>query len=310
MTVVNWRKSASRDIRPFFGVATLEQAVEGAQVRLFEESLFTDATAFIVEEQEVAKLSITLRPNLDEAAIAAASIPKAKLVLAVTALNPFLKKTCVVLKAPLSGNVPDEVTIGSEVLEQLGGGSNMTIEVALCLAKELPKTPGSPFLLGHWLSKKTFDLRPPKLSEDFDIEPMDDDGWKARGLPPKTLYFVDYFGFINEPVSKDKQMAKVRIHSDVHKKLSLEANAKVAKPMMAFLAAEITSQILASSLSDWEQVDEAASKSPLAAFLKRINRIQPCTLKDLKAMVKESGMAKLRAILHADQQSVRSIAEG
>ena len=42
------------------------------------------------------------------------------------------------------GKVPDEVTIGAEVLEQLGGGSNMTIEVALCLAKELPKTPNRP----------------------------------------------------------------------------------------------------------------------------------------------------------------------
>mgnify|MGYP000010226054 CR=1 FL=1 len=109
---------------------------------------------------------------------------------------------------------------------------------------------------------------------------------------------------------KDKQMAKVRIHSDVHKKLSLEVNAKVAKPMMAFLAAEIASQILASSLSDWEQSEEAVVKSPLAAFLKRINRIQPCTLNDLKALVKEAGMPKLKAILHADQQSVRSIAEG
>jgi hypothetical protein len=96
----------------------------------------------------------------------------------------------------------------------------------------------------------------------------------------------------------------------VHKKLSLDTNSKMAKPMMAFLAAEIASQILATSLSDWEQAEEAVPKSPLSAFLKRINRIQPCSLDDLKALVKESGMAKLRAILHADQQSVRSVAEG
>ena len=309
MSVVNWRKSESRDIRPFFSVATLANAVGGAQVRLFEEAPFTEATAFIVEEQDVAKLNVMLRPHLDEAAIAAGSIPKAKLVLVVTAHNLFLKKTCIVLKAPLNGTLPDEVTIGAEVLEQLGGGSHMTIAVALCLAKELPKIPGSPFLLGHWLSKKTFELRPPKLSEDFDIEPMDDDGWKARGLPPKTLYFVDYFGFINEPASRDKPIAKVRLHSDVHKKLALEANAKLATPTMAILAAEITSQLLASSLSDWEQTEEAEVKSPLATFLKRINRIQPCTLSNLKTLVKEAGMPKLKAILHADMQSVRFIAE-
>lgn len=310
MSVASWRKSATRDIRPFFGAATLEQCLHKAQVRLFETSLFTDATTFIVEQQEIKMLNIAIRPNLDEAAVAVGSISKAKLVLAVTALNPFLKKTCIVLKASLSDDVPNEITIGTEVLEQLGGGANMTIEVALCLAEELPKIPGSPFLPGHWLAKKTFDLRPPKLSEEFDIEPMDDDGWKARGLPPKTLYFVDYFGFINEPVSKDKQIAKVRIHADVYKKLAFEANAKLAKPMMMFLAAEITSQILAASLSDWEQADEAVPRSPLAAFLKRVNRVQPCTISDLQALTKEPGMPKMKAILHADQQSVRSIVEG
>lgn len=309
MTNVNWRKSATREIRPFFAAATLEEALNGARIRLLDEAPFTDAAAFTVEAHDVQKLNITLRPNLQEATLANGLIPRSQLVLAITVLNPFLKKTCVVLKASLRSNPPEEVSIGAEVLEKLGGGSNATIEVTLCLAKELLKTPGKPFLLGHWISKKIFDLRSPKLAEDFDIEPMDDEGWKLRGLPAKTLYFVDYFGFINEPVSKDKQMAKVRVHSDVYKKIAVESNQQFAKPIMAFLAAEIACEILGSSISDWESAEEAVPRSPLAAFLKRINRVQHCTFGELRALVKEGGTAKLRAILHADQHSVRLIAE-
>ena len=65
---------------------------------------------------------------------------------------------------------------------------------------------------GHWLSKKTFDLRPPKQAEDFGVDPMDDDGWKAMGFPAKTLYHVEYYSGVNEQASKDHPIAKVYVH--------------------------------------------------------------------------------------------------
>jgi hypothetical protein len=194
-------------------------------------------------------------------------------------------------------------------VEQVGGGQNTTIDITLCLAKALPKKPGSPFLRGHWLSKRAFDLRAPQLTEEFDIEPMDDDGWKARGLPAKTFYLVDYLGSINEPASKDQHIAKVRLHSDVFQKLATERTDRLAKPMMMFLAAEIACELLCASISDWEDADEVAPRSPLAALLKRVNRITPCTLNDLKTLVKENGASRLRAILHAELKTVRSVAE-
>jgi hypothetical protein len=309
MGVATWHKSASRDIRPFFGTAAIEQAVQGAEVRLFDDAAFSVEESYVIEPHDAPRLNVVVRPNIDKAAVASGSIPKSKLELVISAFNPFLKRTCPVLRASMSNAIPEEVVVGAEILERLGGGSTLSVDVALCLAKEMPKKPGTPYLVGHWLSKKTFNLRPPAITDDFDIEPMDDEGWRARGLPVKTLFYVDYFGFVNEEVSKDKQMAKVRIHSDVYKKLSVDTNAKVAKPLMSFLAAEIAGQILALSLADWEQSEEAEARSPLAAFMKRINRVQPCTLSELKALVKEPGMPRLRAILHADQHSVRSVAE-
>ncbi len=309
MTNAKYHKSASKDVRPFFEAATLEVAVEDAQIRLFEDQPFTDATSFIVEEQEVPRLALVVKPNLSEVTLAGGAITRSKLALAVTVVNPFLKKTVLVHKTSLAKPAPDEIAIGAEALERLGGGSNITIEVALCLASALTKEAGKPFMQGHWLSKKTFDLRAPKPAEDFGVDPMDDAGWKAMGYPPKTLYHVEYFGYVNEQANKDRPIAKVYVHADVYKKLAADNLPKVSRPMMAFLAAEIPCQILAASFDDWKDAEAVEPRSPLSAFLKRIDKVQPCTLQLLKQLVNQPGMPKLRAILHADQQSVRQVAE-
>jgi len=78
---------------------------------------------------------------------------------------------------------------------------------------------------------------------------------------------------------------------------------------MAFLAAEIPCQILAASLLEWKDEQQPEARSPLSAFLKRINRVQPCSLGELRDLVIDPGMRKLRAILHADQETVRRVAE-
>lgn len=310
MSSSSYRKSATKDVRPFFDVATLEESLSAAQIRLYEGQAFTADTAFTIEEQDVRRLVVTVRTNLTEEVLAAAAIPRAQLTLAVTAGNPFLKKTVLVRRSSLTSDAPEEITIGSEVLEQLGGGSNMRVEVALCLSAELKKVPGKPFMQGHWLSKKTFDLRPPKITEDFDVEPVDDAGWKALGFPAKTLYHVEYYSGFNDPATKAQPLAKVRIHADVHKRLASDDISRMARPMMAFLAAEIPCQLVAASLSEWKDAEAPEPRSPLEAFLKRLKRIDPsCTLAELRRMAEAPGMPRLRAMLHTDQASVRKVAE-
>lgn len=309
MSNITWRKSATKDVRPFFGAATLEKSVDLAEIRLYEDGPFMADTAHAVEPAEAAILNVALRPNL----ALPAELPMAKgdLVLAVTAVQPFMKKTVVVATFKASGKIPDEITVGADIIDQLGGGSNVNIEVALCLGKKLAKKPGSPFLLGHWLSKKSFAIKAPKLAEDFPIQAMTDEEWKQIGFPAKTLYSVTYIGGFNEPAAKDSLVAKVRIHADAHKKLTLESAQRLAKPMMASLAAEISGHIVAASLSEWDSASEAVQNSPLSAFIKRLSRVDPAfTFEKMKEYAKEPGMPRIKALLHADQQSVRSIAEG
>lgn len=309
MSKVNWRKSAIKDVRPFFGTVSLEESMSLAELQINEDGPFSPEPAFVIEPGDVSKLRLTARLNFNQAALSFDVVKRGDLVLAVTAVQPFMKKTIVIATFAIDKDLPDEITIDDEVLAALGGGSNMNIDLALCLKKKLPKKPGTPFLFGHWLSKKSFALRPPKLAEEFDIEPTEDDAWKKLGYPAKTLYLVEYFGGVNEPVAKDRQTARMRVHSDIYKKLTAESQQKLAKPILNGLAAELACQMLAASMSDWENADEVVPQSPLSAFMKKINRIQPCTLDEFKEMAKKPGMPKLRALLHADQQTVRSIAE-
>lgn len=309
MSASTYHKSATRDVRPFFEAATLAEAVDGAQIRLFDEQPFTETTGFVLEEQELPKLAIAIRPNLSDATLNAGAIQRSKLALAVTAANPYLKKTVLVAKASLAGATPEQVEIGREVLDRLGGGGNLTIEVVVCLARPLPKHVGKPYLEGHWISKKVFELRPPKPADDFGVDPMDDDGWRAMGLPAKTLYHVDYYGGINDASDKDRPIAKVFVHSDVYKKLAADNLPRMSRPMMAFLSAEIPCQLLAASFGDWETADAVEPRSPLSAFLRRVSKVQDCNLQQLKELVRQPGMPRLRAILHADQGTVRQVAE-
>ena len=310
MSKITWRKSASKDVRPFFGAATLENSVDAAEIRLFEDGEYSSEANFLFEPADAGRLSLSIRPNLNASSLATEAIKRGDLVLAVSVLQPFLKKTIVIGQYPASRALPQEIQIEGDVLEQLGGGANAVVEVALCLAKKLTKKPGSPFLLGHWLSKKSFSIRVPKPVEVFNIIPMSDQDWIGLGWPGKTMYSVEYLGGFNEPAAKDRQLATVRVHSDIHRKLTLESSQRLAKPIEAVLAAEITAQIIASSLPEWETSDEVVPLSPLSAFLKRLDGVQRTSFAELKKLATQPGMPKLKALLHAQEQTVRFIKEG
>lgn len=310
MSKITWRKSASKDVRPFFGAAVLENSVDAAEIRLFEDSEYSGDSIYPVDPADASKLLVSVKPNLDPTTLATGSIKKSDLVLAVSVLQPFLKRTIVVGQFPITRALPDEIAISADILEQLGGGANAVVELALCLAKKQTKKPGSPFLPGHWLSKKSFFLRVPKPVEVFNVIPMSDKDWEGIGWPAQTMYAVEYIGGFNDPAAKERQLATVRVHSDVHRKLTLESSQRLARPTQASLAAEITAQIIAASLPEWQNSDDVVPLSPLSAFMKRLDAVQKTSFAELKRLATQPGMPKLKALLHATEQTVRFIREG
>lgn len=307
----NWHRSETRDVRPFFDVDSLGDCLKDAQIRLFAEEQFTSESSFTIDELAAKRLDIQVQPNLDPSKLKLPSALKAKhLSLIVSLTSPFLKQTRVVKEFSLDGYKPALVPVDSDFLEAAGLASGLELAIGVCLRDELPHHPGLPFLPGNWVAKKVFKLRRAKPIQEFDVRPRSDEEWVAVGYPAKTLFSVNYIGFINEPTRGDQSVAEVFIHQDAYRKLVSDSDSKSTRSLQTFLITEISLQLLAQSFPDWEAAESVIPKTPLASFLKKVSAHRRITLDELKGLVKKPGMPLLRAMMQSDQKLVRAIVEG
>lgn len=70
MTKIVWTKSESREIRPFFSVEDYGKSLDKAEIQLFEGQAFSAAEAYLLQQDELGKVSPTIRFNL--------SLPRSK----------------------------------------------------------------------------------------------------------------------------------------------------------------------------------------------------------------------------------------
>ena len=294
---MEWHRSEPRDVRPFFAAQKAESALENTGIRLTAESDICQEASFELDDADLLKLEPVIYPTI---ANIHSWIPQglsaSDLDLLVLARQALLKRSELVGRYPLSEPIPDEIEIPGDVIELLGGGRNAQMTVAIVLAADRDPEPGSPFVRGHWLARKTFSLRTRSTPALFDIRPRGDEEWVANGYPAKTLYAVEYLSGI-EATDEDgaASIAVVHIHSDAHIRL---VDTKLGDSVQPLLAAEIITSILQQSLSDWEGLETAPSGSALETLVKQLTKVQAVSLHELAALAK-SGSPRLRAIVQS-----------
>jgi hypothetical protein len=307
---IAWRRSEPRLVRPFFAAEMGKGAVARAQIRLINGSDFSDATSHHLDEIDLPRLRPVLQPNLQPSSGWLPSGYRSRdFCLIVWATNAFLRKSIVITKLRLDGNIPAEVEIPADILVEFGGRADLDIEVAVCLEHDNPAKPGLPFLAGHWLSRKTFTIRERLIAGYFDIQTRTDEQWQSVGFPPKTLYAVEYIGGMNEPSEEVAKVATVYVHNDAYNRLTSDDRG-VGRLLQPILAAEMTAQILEASLDDWCDSDEVTSGSPLSTVLKKLADFDTSLdLNRLKSLMQPPERPRLRAILQESQGAVRTIIE-
>jgi hypothetical protein len=302
-----WHRSEPRDVRPFFGVVRAEEAVSKATIRLFDggSPAHVDTTSFDLDDIDIARLEPAVFPELAPVAnwIADGYEP-GDFELLVLASNMFLKNSVVVKRFSLAASVPREVPVPREVIEELGGGRNLVLTVAVCLASDREPTPGLPFVKGHWLSKREFTIRGKTNPSFFDIRMRSDAEWVEAGFPPKTLYSVDYIGAIAEPNDETSNVATVWFHADAYNAMVNEAIGEAIQPV---LGAEIIAQILEASAQEWAELDTPPAGSPLATVVKRLAAGSSISLAEVRRMTEGSGRSRLRALLQDALGAVRAV---
>lgn len=309
MTKIVWTKSESREVRPFFSVEDYGKSLDKAEIQLFEGQAFSAAEAYLLQPDELDKVTPTVRFNLALPPLKEQLIARENLTLLVCLSAQNLKKTVVVTRVSLNENPPEHVHVTPEVIDSVGGCENLIVKLGICLNRDIEPAVGRPFLEGHWIARKSFRLRPIKQSNQFEVRPRTDSEWREIGYPEKTLYLVEYASGMNEPVSPDAPIASVWIHADLYNRLASEVESKKSKALMGNLSAEITVQLISQSFEEWESSDAATPRSPLSALLKQLSAAEPLDLGKLKSMVKQLGQPRLRALVHNQQGTVRAMVE-
>ncbi|SFJ14851.1 hypothetical protein SAMN04515648_2881 [Phyllobacterium sp. CL33Tsu] len=290
MALSSWHREEPREVRPFFETLQAEEALNGCGIRLFDGAEVWEETSFDLDEIDFKRLApavqlVLVRPE----AWLPSGLTVETLELVLIARHSFLKRAAAVQTATLDQELPKEWVIGPEVLEHFGGGRNLELTIALCLRTDRPPAPGTPFVAGHWIAKKSFHFRSRTMPTLFDLRTRKDEEWVAKGYPPKTFYAVEYIGGIDSELDEGASVATVWIHIDAHNKL---VSSSLGESLQPVLATEIITTILLESFREWKDSDSIDSTSPLTTLMKQLGKEKTITLADLKTLVANPPLLK------------------
>jgi len=302
MTRDQWHREEPREVRPFFQAERAEASLTSSAIRLFKLSERSTETGFDLDEIDFQKLNISVFPTIsDPQRWLPQDLKPDDLEVILVLTQTFLKRSEVLRRFTLGvESSPEKWEISRDELSEFAGGRNVEVSIILCLRSDRAPKPGEPFIAGHWLAKKTFALKSRATPTLFDLRTRTDDEWVAAGLPPKTLYYVEYAGGIAEELEDGGSVATVYIHIDAHNRLV--SSSSLGDAFQPMLASEIVLSVLTESLSDWGDLDVIHAQSPLATLLRQLGKeTSALKLQDLKALVAKPGRA--RALLQ-DRLSV------
>lgn len=281
----------------------MENALEDAGIRLFEGADILKDTSFDLDEIDFQKLRPAICLSLvDPDLWMPKDLARADLELLLIARNSFLKRSDVIERVRLDEALPTEWEIDPERLADYGGGRNLQLTIALCLATDRQPKPGIPFLAGHWLARKVFYLRSRTLPSLFDVRTRSDEEWVSAGYPAKTLFTVEYTGGIEVEAEDGSSVATVYLHVEAYNRM---VGAPIGDALQPLLASEIIATVLLESARDWERLEIPPARSPLATVLKQFEKSKSLSLAELRALVAKPAL--LRAELQDRLNVVRSL---
>lgn len=298
-----WHREEPREVRPFFKLAKAEDALVDSRIKLFPDSEGSTDPIHLLDDIDLGRLSLKIEPIVvDPSLWMPKELSSSELKLVLLVENKFLKRSETIFSVSLNEDLPTQWEISESVIERFGGGKGLMLTVAICLAVDRKALPGSPFILGHWLARKSFGLQLQTMRALFDVQPRTDEDWIKAHFPPKTFFAVNYSDGIASAAETGSSVATVFVHADAYHKM---ANSKLGDSLQPVLAAEIISTILLESYPEWKDLIEVESGSPLETLLGQLGKGKSMTLDDLKKLAKNHAL--LRACLQDHLSIVQNL---
>ncbi len=289
----NWSRSESRPVRPFMDIS---KVLLESKLRLVRDGDFFQEETHDISQ--IGREDLSLSVQIPQISLDGFSMRKEDLKLIVVANDNTLKRSEVVFSLVLDDIGVEPFEFSESQMRLFSWVGNSSIEVALVLTSDRQLDPGSPFLAGHWVAKKTFSLSKGMENPIFPILALSGEEFKKRGLPEDTVYYVDFVhDSLNIPHAEIGNAVHIFIHEDVFN--AMAKNEKSYRLAERILFSEIVACILANGLQNLDQEEEIREDGALFDLMRKVELSTGYKPEKQREFASKNGYIGLKAIFQS-----------
>ncbi|MEO6021682.1 MAG: hypothetical protein ABIP64_00895 [Burkholderiales bacterium] len=301
-----WEREESKVVRPF---KSAENYLSDAEFRLYADASFEPRPVIQVDSIDRERLSpaiqVTAPPKDLEESVGALLKDQ---TLLVSIEDRVLKHTTVLHSANLAEVVSGPIELGESALECASWTGATRIHLAVVLSKNRKAAVGLAQRAGSWIAKKTFTVTRTRDNANFSLTPVDEDWFKAKGLPASTTYFVDMLGTdLNQPCDTMPDLVKVYISKSLNAALARDEESPVAKALIKSIYVDVVTTILTVGFNNLQTGVVPHPDSILDVVSTRLTKMTGIPGAKLIQFAKDSSGTQLQAVLQAEAELTRTM---
>lgn len=297
-----WEREESKVVRPF---KSADDYLKDAAFRLYVDKDFDERPVIQVDSIDRERLSPSIQisaPSGDLEEIVGA--PLKDLTLIVSIEDRVLKNTTVLHSANLATAKTELIDLRKSALEHASWAGDTRIHVSAVLSKTRKAPVGLAYRAGSWVAKKTFSITRTRDSTNFSINPVDEDFFKSRGLPPRTTYFVEMVSTdLNQPCDTMPDLVKVYMNQTVHAALARDEDAPLSKALIRSIYVDVVTNILTVGFTTLQ--GEILPNSILDVVSTRLTKATGVPANKLSQFATDNTGTQLQAIIQAEADLTR-----
>ncbi len=299
--ISHWEREESKVVRPF---KSADDYLKDAALRLYVDDDFDERPVRQVDSIDRERLSPSIQISApSEELQELVGAPLKDLTLIVSIEDRVLKNNTVLHSVNLAAAKTEVIELGESVLAASWAGDTR-IHISAVLSKNRKAPVGLAYRAGSWVAKKTFSITRTRDNANFSINPVDEDFFKSRGLPPRTTYFVEMVSTdLNQPCDTMPDLVKVYMNQAVHTALARDEDAPLSKALIRSIYVDVVTNILTVGFTTLQ--DEVHPNSILDVVSTRLTKATGVPPAKLMQFAKDNTGTQLQAIIQAEAELTR-----
>src|SRR5262249_44053996 len=232
--------------------------------------------------------------------------PLKDLTLIFSIEDRVLKNSTVLYSTNLAKVTPGIIELGERAVESASWAGDTRIHITAVLSKNRKAPVGLAYRAGSWIARKTFSITRTRDNANFSINPVDEEFFKSRGLPPQTTYYVEMVSTdLNQPCDTMPDLVKLYMNQAVYAALARDEDAPLSKALVRSIYVDVVSNILTIGFASVQ--GDILANSILDVVATRLTKATGTPRTKLMQFAKDNTGTQLQAIVQAEADLTRAM---